>query len=211
MSDPTLDSCGCCEGPLSLTATPPSNPPGLAALAYRVGTHGRFNASLHVGLAANAALRPLATRDSSDPSIALLDSWAVVLDVLTFYQERIANEGFIRTATERRSLLELARAIGYELRPGVAAGTSLAFTMDNVVGSPATVQLAIGTKAQSVPGQDEKPQIFETVEEIEARPAWNELRPQRFVSSLPLQLGRKKIYLDGTATGLKVGDALLFI
>lgn len=210
-NDPVLDSCGCCEGPLSLTATPPSNPPGLPALAYRVGTHGRFNSAFHVGLASDPALRTLATRDPSDPAIALLDAWAVVLDVLTFYQERIANEGFIRTATERRSILELARAIGYELRPGVAASTCLAFTMDNVPGSPASVQLAIGTKAQSVPGQDEKPQIFETVEAIEARPEWNALLPQRFVSSLPLQLGRKKVYLQGTSTGLKPGDALLFI
>jgi len=210
-SDPALKPCGCCESPLSLTSTAPSNPPGLDALACRVGTHGRFNSAFHAGLATVPELRALATRDPSDPTIALLDSWAVVLDVLTFYQERIANEGFLRTATERCSILELARAIGYELRPGVAAGTSLAFTMDDVAGSPATVQLAIGTKAQSVPGQDEKPQIFETTEEIEARPEWNALKPQLFVSSLPLELGKKTVYLQGTATGLKAGDALLFI
>lgn len=210
MSDPNLDPCGCCEGP-SADTTSPQNPPGLPALAYRVGTHGRFNAALHLGLVAQPALRALATRDPSDPAIALLDAWAVVLDVLTFYQERIANEGYLRTATERRSLLELARAIGYELRPGVAAGTCLAFTMDNVAGSPASVQLAIGTKAQSVPAQDEKPQTFETVEEIEARPEWNALKPQLFVPSLPLELGKKKVWLQGTATGLKPGDALLFI
>jgi len=53
-----------------------------------------------------------------------LDGWATVADVLTFYQERIANESYLRTAIERRSLLELARKIGYELRPGIAAGTS---------------------------------------------------------------------------------------
>jgi hypothetical protein len=210
MSDPNLDDCGCCEGPSAATVTP-ENPPGLPALAYRVGTHGRFNAALHLGLVAQPALRALATRDPSDPAIALLDAWAVVLDVLTFYQERIANEGFLRTATERRSLLELARAIGYELRPGVAAGTCLAFTMDNVTGSPVSVQLAIGTKAQSVPAQDEKPQTFETVEEIEARPEWNALKPQLFVSSLPLEPGKKKVWLQGTTTGLKAGDALLFI
>lgn len=208
---PALDSCGCCEGPPALTGTPPSNPPGLPALAYRVGTHGRFNTAFHAGLASDPALRALATRDPSDPAIALLDAWAGVLDVLTFYQERIANEGFVRTATERRSVLELARAIGYELRPGVAAGTCLAFTMDHVAGSPASVQLAAGTKAQSVPGQDEKPQTFETVEAIEARPTWNALLPQRTVSSLPLQFGQRKIYLQGTATGLNDGDALLFI
>lgn len=210
MSEPILDDCGCCEGP-SADTPPPQNPPGLDALSYRVGTHGRFNAALHLGLVTEPALRALATRDPSDPAIALLDAWAVVLDVLTFYQERIANEGFLRTATERRSLLELARAIGYELRPGVAASTCLAFTLDNVAGSPATVQLAVGTKAQSVPGQDEKPQTFETIEEIEARPEWNALKPQLFVSSLPLVLGGKTVYLQGTATGLNPGDALLFI
>jgi len=44
-------------------------------------------------------------RDDSDPSIALLDAWAVVADVLTFYQERISNEGYLRTAQERTSLI----------------------------------------------------------------------------------------------------------
>ena len=43
----------------------------------------------------------LTTRAADDPAIALLDAWATVGDVLTFYQERIANEGFLRTATER--------------------------------------------------------------------------------------------------------------
>jgi hypothetical protein len=209
--EPALDDCGCCEGPVALTPASLVNPPGLPAVAYRVGTHGRFNSALHIGLAADPALRALATRDASDPAIALLDAWAVVLDVLTFYQERIANEGFIRTATERQSILELARAIGYELRPGVAAGTYLAFTLDDVIGSPTSVQLAIGTKAQNVPAQDKKPQTFETVEEIEARPKWNAMLPQRVISSLPLKPADRKIYLEGTATGLKAGDALLFI
>jgi len=35
-------------------------------------------------------------------------SWATLADVLTFYQERIANELWLRTATERDSLLRLA-------------------------------------------------------------------------------------------------------
>ncbi len=210
MSEVNLDACGCCEGP-SVVTPAPHNPPGLRALEYRVGTHGRFNAALKQGLATTPALRALTTRDSSDPSIALLDAWAVLLDVLTFYQERIANEGFLRTATERRSVLELARAIGYELRPGVAAGTCLAFTVDSQPGSPASVRLEVGTRAQSVPGQDERAQTFETVEEIEARPEWNALKPQTFVPSLPLKTGDSKIHLLGVDTGLNPGDGLLLI
>src|SRR5678816_3746877 len=84
-------------------------------------------------------LRALTTRDPSDFSIALLDGWATVADVLTFYEERIANEGFLRTATERRSILELARLIGYELNPGVAASVHLAYTVDTATGAPTEV------------------------------------------------------------------------
>ena len=78
----------------------------------------------------SARSSPLTTRAPDDPAIALLDAWAVVGDVLSFYQERIANEGFLRTATERRSVLELARQIGYELNPGVAAATYLVWEVE---------------------------------------------------------------------------------
>ena len=63
-------------------------------------------------------LHGLTTRSRWDPSIALLDSWATVADVLTFYQERIATEGYLRTATERRSILELATARRLSTPPG---------------------------------------------------------------------------------------------
>src|SRR5690349_17706555 len=90
-----------------------ANPPGLAALNYRLGTHPSFfermRDRLRGQVVPDAALPPLATlttRDTDDPAIALLDAWAVAADVITFYQERIANEGYLRTATERRSALE---------------------------------------------------------------------------------------------------------
>ena len=46
-------------------------------------------------------LSRLATRSTGDPAIAILDAWALVADVLTFYQERIANEGYL---ARRRSV-----------------------------------------------------------------------------------------------------------
>src|SRR5262249_58295935 len=110
------------------------------------------------------ALRALKTRERSDPAIALLDAWATVADVLTFYQERIANEGYLRTATERRSILELARLVGYALRPGVAASVYLAFTLENNY----RVEIPIGARSQSLPGPGELPQSFETSEKLEA-------------------------------------------
>src|SRR2546423_237015 len=181
MSDaatPQLNDCGCCEGVEDETPALIENLPGLTALAYRVGTHSRFKESMQVDLSRHAPLRDLKTRRDDDPTIGLLDAWATVLDVLTFYQERVANEGYLRTGTERRSLLELARSIGYELRPGIAASTYLMFTMETAAGAPPEAIVSVGTKAQSVPEQDQQAQTFETIEEITGRPAWNELLPR---------------------------------
>ena len=98
--------CGCDEGARVPTPVPVENPPGRSMLAYRIGTHSSFKATMQTALSRQAALGGLTTRKDDDPSIALLDAWATVLDVLTFYQERIANEGFVRTAVERRSEAE---------------------------------------------------------------------------------------------------------
>ena len=105
------EQCGCCAGIKVLTPVDELNPPGQTTLHYRVGTHGRFRESQLARLSGQPQLLGLSTRDADDPALALLDAWAGVLDVLSFYQERIANEGFLRTATERRSVLELGLSL----------------------------------------------------------------------------------------------------
>ena len=202
--------CGCCKGLTALTPQSLENLPGLSALAYRVGTHGSFKATMLTDLTEGNGLGQLASRDDDDPSIALLDASAVMLDVLTFYQERIINEGYLRTATERRSILELARQIGYELAPGVAASTYLAFTLEDAVGAPGEATIPIGTRVQSLPGQDEKPQSFETVEAISAEAAWNAMKPVTTRLVYP-GFQEDEIYLKGVSNNLKAGDALLIV
>jgi hypothetical protein len=196
------------------------NRPGLPKLAYRIGTHQTFRhrmlAELHyqeIPDGPNRGARPLAlltTRADDDPSIALLDAWATVADVLTFYQERVANEGYLRTATERRSVLELARAIGYEFDPGVAASTFLKFTVEDASGAPPTASVPKGTKVQSIPDQAQLPQTFETTEQIEAHAAWNSLRP-RLTESQKIQQGLKRLRLKGVNTQLQPGDGILIV
>ena len=208
MSD-TLE-CGCCAGVHTLTPGSEYNPPGQSLLRYRIGTHARFLQSQITRLAEQPELVDLTTRESNDPALALLDSWSAVLDVLSFYQERIANEGYLRTSTERRSVLELARAIGYELRSGVAASTFLAFTIESATGPQTNTHIAVGTKSQSIPAQDEKAQVFETLEAIDARPAWNALRVVHEETLLPFW-GGKTLYLRGQNTRLQPGDVLLII
>ncbi len=219
--DPAV-ACGCCEGSEPVTPQSTANRPGLTALSYRIGTHATFLETMKARLSSHALddeqggeTRPLAsltTRDDSDPSIALLDAWATVGDVLTFYQERIANEGYLRTATERRSVLELARLIGYSPRPGVAASVYLAYTIDD--NTEEQVLIPAGARVQSVPGPDELPQSFETSEELKARAAWNKLvprqtQPQQWPTIWDTNDNSGKLYLKGVATNLKANDPLL--
>lgn len=207
-----LNDCGCCEGVGVQTPIEVYNRPGLSAIAYRVGIHAQFKQSLLASLADAElpALNDLTTRADDDFAIALLDAWATVADVLTFYQERIANESYLRTATERLSLLQLARLIGYELRPGVAASTYLAFTLEDTPGSPGKATIDIGTKVQSVPNPGQQPQTFETVEKIEAWAEWNAIKP-RLTQRHPIKRDMDRLYFEGIATGLKPGDGLLTI
>lgn len=228
--DTQLTDCGCCEGISAETPVGLDNRPGLSAIAYRVGTHAKFRETLQARLSglATPALRNFTTRDNDDFSIALLDAWAMVGDVLTFYQERIANEGYLRTATERLSVLELARLINYELRPGVAASAYLAFTIEDAPGAAgqalalgttaqvapeqlAPITIPLGTKVQSIPGPGEQAQTFETIANIEARPEWNAIRPRLTQPQNNAAFIAKSVIIDGTTTELKKGDMMLFV
>ncbi len=216
MSQDGRNDCGCCAGIHAATPALLFNRPGLSAIAYRAGTYQTFRQSLHARLSDGRwpVLRGLRTRDDDDFTIALLDAWAVTGDILTFYQERIANESYVRTATERLSILEQARLLGYQLGPGLAASTHLAFTLEESPGLPEQaaqpVTLAIGTKVQSVPGPDEQPQTFETIEAIEARPAWNALMAQQ-TASQSLSWNMAEVWLAGTNVSLAVGEVLLIV
>ena len=201
------ETCECCQGIEVITPLEVANRPGLDALAYRAGTHATFLASMKARLSSGEypALAALATREPDDPAIALLDAWATVADVLTFYQERIANEGFLRTASEGRSIFELARLVGYQPGPGVSASTYLAFTMEDGYEG----EIPAATRAQSVPGPEERPQPFETSDDLEARAAWNVLTPRLGRPQSEEQVATRRLYFKGIDTNLGPNDPLL--
>ncbi|MFI2189502.1 putative baseplate assembly protein [Streptomyces sioyaensis] len=187
------------------------NRPGLPELRYRVATYDTFLDAMLARLprAGNTALAGLTTREPDDPSIALLDAFAVLADVLTFYQERIANEGYLRTATEQASLVRLGRLVGHRRRPTLAASTHLAYTLD----AGARTVVPAGSRVTSRPAPGGLPQTYETSEDLVARAEWNRLsvrttRPPSLTADVAAHM--PSLDIAGAQHTLRPGDRLLF-
>src|SRR5580658_4219059 len=207
--------CGCCAGTSVQTPQQITNTPGLSAISYRVGTWSSFKESMLARLSSAdyPALQPLKTRADDDFTIPFLDSAAMVLDILTFYQERLVNESYLRTAAQLRSLTELSRLIGYRPAPGVSASTYAAFSLRAAPAqapnpSNPAINIPLGTQVQSVPAQGQTPQTFETSSDIPAKADWSALPVQ---AAEPWPVSGSSLYLSGTSTQLQLGDSLLFL
>jgi hypothetical protein len=182
------------------------NRPGLSRISFRIGTFATFREAMLEAIATEAALAALTTRESDDYAITMFELSAAVWDVLSFYNERIANQLFLRTATERDSLLRLVRLIGYQLRPGLAATAPLAFELDD----EAETRIRRGLKVMSVPGQDERPQTYETLDEIIAHAVLNSVPV--FAPALPFNAFQKGQVSAPLAahSELTKGDSIVF-
>jgi hypothetical protein len=197
----------CCAGSLEATPLAIWNRPGLPSIEYRIGTFSAFLRTMIHNIAQWPELRDWTTRANEDYGIAVLNMWAYVADILTFYQERIANEAYLGTAIHRESVLRLAALLDYQLNPGAAAIAHLAFSAEP--GKSLVIPQRL--RVQSVPGQDEKPQKYETVEAIEAASQFNRfpILPQPEDDS-PLDAGGFQAILTSPADELPAGTAMVF-
>ena len=141
---------------------------------------------------------PIHTRAPDDPTIAMLDAWATVGDVLGFYLDRIADEGYLTTATQPGSILALASLVGYQPALGLAAQVYMAYTLapDPADGA---VQFSSGLLFQSVPAPGQQPQTFESAGTLVARPSWNKLAPK---TTQPLQASTTSLVVNSTTASL---------
>jgi hypothetical protein len=219
--------CGCCDGIKAETPGTIVNRPGLSMVAYRTGTWAQFRTSMLDTLSTSSSLALLKTRSADDFTIALLDAFAVVCDILTFYSERSANEHYLGTATDVVSIRELGKLVGYKLSPGVAASVALALTIQAPPPSlpgppgqspqpalvPPVIPVPEGLQAQSVPDPGQQPVTFETVAAIEARFGWNALRPRitRSLAANAANAAPGHLRLVGLIGSISVGDWLLVL
>jgi predicted phage baseplate assembly protein len=172
---------GCCDEPPRPPAAPirPLNSPGLSSIRYRIGTFSSFRRAMLdrvplVRVPKDTRVTPPLERGNpfarwhegmgGDYHTMLIELWAYLSDILTFYQERIANEAYLSTATQRESLRRLAQLIGYRPQPGSAATALLAFTIEK----QKTVTIPAGFRAGSKAKPGKQAAVFETEDAIVA-------------------------------------------
>lgn len=194
------------------------NRPGLDRIDYRIGGYAELREYMLDALNKAPELSAWTHREPDDPGIALLESAAVVGDILSFYQSLYANELYLRTAEWRESVAELVRLLGYRLAPGLGGDALFALA---VKGEEAvTVPKGFGLKAQ-LEGQ-EKPAEFESTGEVVAYPQLGEFhlyRPRLPLQNVTAGLTRLEVQaVDGKtdvastgALALKTGDRIMLV
>ena len=196
----------------------PENRPALNHIGYRLGAYPDVLAAMLRELNASTDLAQWTHRAPDDPGIALIESAAVVADILTFYQEHYANEVFLRTASWRESVQELVRLTGYRLTPGIGGRTSFAVEVKG--SSPVVVPIDFPIKAELENAAD--PIDFLTGAEHTAYPHLSRFRSyRRRYLSTGLSAGATtfEIFAVGgsedpavlTAFDLKQGDKLMLV
>ena len=101
-------------------------------------------------------------RSEADFGVVLIELLAYMADILSYYQDRIANEAFLSTAQERRSVIEHLRLIGYEMPGAAPAIAFLSVIVSNTFNQ--TVEIRKGDQFATASSKERRALTFEYVE-----------------------------------------------
>jgi hypothetical protein len=80
----------------------------------------------------------------------MLEMFAFVGDVLTFYQDNLARESRLITATQRKNVMALARMLGYRLHGARAATAEVEFSLGSAPAAEVTIPGGTITRTEEV-------------------------------------------------------------
>ena len=102
------------------------------------------------------------TDGAGDLAVMIAEWFAYIADILTFYNERIANQDYLRTAILPESVNNLIALLGYRPRPAIGATGALAALVSpgpSFGGGRSCCRRGLQFQSKPTPGQP--PQIFE--------------------------------------------------
>lgn len=105
------------------------------------------------------------TRNPADFGVAMVEMLAQCLDIMSYYQDRLVGEAYLGTATQRSSVLEIARILSYMPYPAQAASGAVTLLTDETQATDVVVPA--GTQLVTTYQDDfQGPLIFETVQDV---------------------------------------------
>lgn len=189
-----------------------TNVPRLSQIAYRATDFTRIREALLQPLDGELSLHGWHPVDG-DLGLQVLEWWAYLGDILTFYNDRIANEDYLRTVTMPQNLAGLVDLIGYQPRPAVAATGQLAAVRSaSHPNEPLVIPqgMALSSSATAgVPAQNfvvSAAQKFIGTAQVQVVPYPH---PDLVINSAGI--GPASALLQGKASGLNVGDYVLLV
>jgi uncharacterized phage protein gp47/JayE len=113
---------------------------------------------------ANQILPDWNTASEGDFGVALVELFAYAGDILSFYGDRITQEAYLPTATQRLSLLNIAQLLGYTVSNGAPATGSVVL-QTTTPGSAVTVPAGTQVQTDFVSALD-APIIYQTDDSV---------------------------------------------
>jgi hypothetical protein len=182
------------------------NPPEQATIAYRVGDFVSFRHALLLSRPGEIELGNWRPGAQGDLAVQMVEWWAYLADILTFYNERIANQDYLLTADLPESVNHLIRILGYRPRPGIGATATLAAAS---TGSK-TFILPQGFPVQSKATPRNAPQVFELDSATRVQPP-DVIETDPPTDGLLLGTNGRSVLLQGAVQSVKSGDSLLLV
>ncbi|HYI96157.1 MAG TPA: putative baseplate assembly protein [Bryobacteraceae bacterium] len=168
-------------------------------------------------------------RNPADFGIVLVELLAYIGDYLSYQQDAVATEAYLRTARRRTSVRRHARLVDYMMHDGRNARTWVHFTVRaDIHGLPLTagsktlptqILTAVNLTQVLLPAgsqeyrqaKSESPQAFELMEGVNLYAEHNRISLYTWGSrECCLPKGATTAFLRGPLPGLKVGDVLVF-
>jgi hypothetical protein len=181
-----------------------SNLPRQGFVAYRIGDYSGFRAALLRGLPGEVALAAW-NPATGDLALQLIEWWAYVSDILTFYNERAANGAYLATATLPGSVERLVQVLGYRPRPGIGARGVLGAVLASTTSGTVTIAQRFAVQSKASAGQ--QPQVFELDKDTDlALPA---VAPVPVAQVVSIPATGSSVPLKGRVGVIRPGDLLV--
>ena len=207
-----------CEAPPAPCPPPAGNPPPITYLA-------KDFLSFRKALSDFSALRypEWQERSEADFGVMFMEALSSLADDLSYLQDRVAAEAVIENATQRRSIVRLARLVDYEPQPATSSSVLLQF---EVTGGPIPSGLlvhAAGPDGSAIDfetgtGLIDPATLLLNTATYPVSPAWNRFKPDQSNNILPywwddsqqcLLAGATEMWVEGHGFGFQAGQTLL--